>query len=200
VPVPAGTGLLLLPFKTPAMKKLLFLSIALFLSSFAVEAQKTNDQIVSQIRNKKIKLTFEGGTTKLMAVAENFPDSEAKSAKVVAMNFAVGFFYTGRTLERMPDEMLLTFWVMSKKPVFAERHSLTIYADGEEILLGEGRYSARARENMEYLNFNVSRDALVKVASTSNVHLKIGDSTFKFTSDQMRMLADLLEASDPMIN
>lgn len=182
------------------MKKLLLLSIALFLSSLVVHAQKTNDQLASRIRNDKIKLTFEGGTTKLMAVAENFPDTEAKAAKVTAMNFAVGFFYPGRVLERSPGEMLLTFWVMSKKPVFAERHSLTFYVDGEELIVGDPRYSSRARENMEYLNFVVSRDMLVKIASTSNVHFKLGDATFKFTNDQMRTLANLLELSDPLNN
>jgi hypothetical protein len=180
------------------MKLFILFSFVLLLSSFAAQAQKTNQQLTSQIRNNKIKLTFDGGTTKLMAVAENFPDSEARAAKVMAMNFAVGFFYPGQKLERMPQEMLLTFWVMSKKPVFAERHSLTFYVDGDEVIIGDGRYSSRERENMEYLNFNVSRDVLVKIAQTSNVHLKLGDSTFKFTNDQMRMLADLLELSDPL--
>ena len=182
------------------MRKLSIIFVALLLFFSATFAQKTNDQIASQTRNSKIKLSFDGGTTKLMAVSENFPDSEAKAAKVLAMNFAIGFFYTGRTLDRMPNEMLLTFWVMSKKPVFAERHSLTFFVNGDEIVLGDGRYSARARENMEYLNFNVSRDVLVKIASASNVYFKIGDSTFKFTNDQMRMLADLLILSDPISN
>lgn len=182
------------------MKTQLLLIITLLLFSSAAQAQKTNEQLATQIRNNKIKLSFEGGTTKLMAVAENFPDSEARAARVMAMNFAVGFFYPGQSLERMPSEMLFTFWVMSKKPVFVEKHALTFYAGGEEIIVGDGRYSGRARENMEYLNFYVSRDVLVKIASNSNVHLKLGDATFKFTSGQMRMLADLLELSDPMNN
>jgi hypothetical protein len=180
------------------MKKLLFLFLVFALSSFAAYSQKTNDKLSSQIRNSRIKLTFEGGSTKLMAVSENFTDSEAKAAKVTAVNFAVGFFYAGQTLERMPGEMLLTFWVMSKKPVFAERHSLTFYVDGDEIIVDNARYSSRARENMEYLNFNVSRDILVKIASTSNVYFKLGEATFKFSNGQMRMLADMLELSDPM--
>ena len=182
------------------MKKLSILFLLVLMSSLSANAQKTNEKLTSQIRSNKIKLTFDGGTTKLMAVAENFPDSEVKAAKVMAMNFAVGFFYPGQTFERMPSEMLLTFWVMSKKPVFAERHSLTFFVDGDEVIVEDARYSARARENMEYLNFNISRDVLVKIASTSNVHFKLGDATFKFTSDQMRMLADFLLLSDPMNN
>ena len=182
------------------MKTLSILFLVLLLSASVAFAQKTNSQLVSQIHNGKIKLTFEGGSTKLMAVAENFTDAEARSARVMAMNFAIGFFYPGQTLERMPNDMLLTFWVMSKKPVFAERHSLTFYVDGDEIIVGDGRYSARARENMEYLNFTVSRDVLAKIASTSNVHFKLGDSTFKFSNDHMRMLADLLMLSDPFNN
>lgn len=182
------------------MKKLFPLFFALLVFSFTADAQKTNEQLTSKIRDNKIQLTFDGGTTKLMAVAENFSEAEAKRAKVLAMNFAVGFFYPGQTLERMPNEMLLTFWVMSKKPVFAERHSLTFYVEGEEQIIDNARYSARARENMEYLNFNVSRDMLVKIASASNVHFKLGDSTFKFTNDHMRLLADLLMLSDPLNN
>ena len=182
------------------MKKLSILVLALFLFTLAAEAQKANDKLASQIRNSKIKLTSDGGSSKLMAVAENFTDAEAKAAKVMAMNFAIGFFYPGQTLERMPNDLLLTFWVMSKKPAFAERHSLTFYVDGDEIMAGDARYSSRARENMEYLNFQVSRDVLVKIASTSNVHFRLGDATFKFSNDQMRMIADLLELSDPLNN
>ena len=141
-----------------------------------------------------MKLTFDAGSgsSKLMGVAENFSDSEAKAAKVMAMNFAIGFFYPGQTLERAPEQVQLTFWVMSKKPVFAERHSLTIYAGGEEIIIGDARYSPRARENMEYLNFNVSRDALIKIASNSNVQFKLGEANFTFTRSHLRMFADLI--------
>ncbi len=181
-----------------AMKHFILFSVVLLLSSYAVQAQKSNYAIASQIRNGKIALTFDGGTTKLMAVSENFPDQEAKAAKLMAMNFAVGFFYPGQALERMPQEMLLTFWAMSKKPVFAGRHTLTFFVDGDEVTIADARYSARSRENMEYLNFNISRDVLVKIATTSNVHFKLGDATFKFTNDQIRMLADLLMLSDPL--
>ena len=65
--------------------------------------------------------------SKVMAVAENFPDAEASRANVRAMNFAIGFFYLGQTLERAPDPILLTFWVLSKKPQFGENHSMTLF-------------------------------------------------------------------------
>lgn len=180
------------------MKKYFVIAIAIVAFSTPAFGQKTNADINSQNRNGKIKLTFENGSSKIMAVSENFADAEAGAAKIMAMNFAAGFFYPGQTLDRAPDQILLTFWVMSKKPRFAENHSLNFYAGGEEIGIGDARYSGKARENMEYLNFSISRDVLVKVASNSNVQFKLGDANFTFTRDQMRMLADLLELSDPM--
>jgi hypothetical protein len=182
------------------MKSSLLIAALLLFFSFSVPAQKTNAQLSSQIRNGKIKLSFEGGSTKLMGVGENFTDSEAKAAKVMAMNFAIGFFYPGQTLERAPEQIMLTFWIMSKKPAFAEKHSLTFYVGGDEIIVGDARYGAKARENMEYLNFNISRDVLVKVASNSNVQFKLGDTIFAFSRNHMRMIADLLVLSDPMGN
>jgi len=180
------------------MKKYFVIALAIAAFSAAAVGQKSNADIASRNRNGKIKLTFENGSSKIMAVGENFADEEAKAAKIMAMNFATGFFFPGQTLERAPDQILLTFWVMSKKPRFAESHSLTFYAGGDEIAIGDGRYSGKARENMEYLNFSISRDVLVKVVSHSNVQFKLGDANFSFTRDQMRMLADLLELSDPM--
>ena len=132
-----------------------------------------------------------------MAVAENFPDSEVKAAKVLAMNFAVGFFYPGDKLERMPKQIMFTFWVMSKKPQFADKHSLTLFAGGETFEIGDTRYSGKPQQNMEYLNFLISREVLVKVCSFSDVRIKLGDADFTFTKDQLRMLADLLILSDP---
>jgi hypothetical protein len=181
------------------MKKHLLVIVALFLSSMAIQAQKSNQALGSELKNSKIKLTYDAGsgTSKLMGVAENFSDSEAKNAKVTAMNFAVGFFYPGQILERAPEQVLLTFWVMSKTPQFAEKHSLTILAGGEEFDIGDARYAAKAREDMEYLNFLINRDVLTKIASNSNVRFKLGNASFTFSRDQLRMLADLVKASDP---
>lgn len=181
------------------MKKLFFV-LAILLSSFAVVAQKSNAELSAQIKNSRIKLTNDGGSSKLMAVSENFPDAEAKAAKVLAINFAAGFFYAGDRLERTPNEIQLTFWVMSNKPQFAESQSLTINAGGESFDIGDARYVARARDGMEYLNFNISRDVLAKACSFSDVRLKLGDANFAFTKDQLLMLADLLILSDPKSN
>ena len=165
----------------------------------AIQAQKSNQALGSELKNSKIKLTYDAGsgTSKLMGVAENFSDSEAKNAKVTAMNFAVGFFYPGQILERAPEQVLLTFWVMSKKPQFAENHSMTILAYGETIEIGDCRYSAKPREDMEYLNFNIDRGTLARIASHANVRFKLGNASFTFSRDQLRMLADLVKASDP---
>ena len=182
------------------MKKLIIIALTILLTSLAANAQKSNADLNSQIKNHKIKLTFEGGSSKLMAIAENFPDSEAKAAKVMAMNFAAGFFYPGDKLQQMPQQIMLTFWVMSKKPQFAEKHSLTIYSGGEAFEIGDSRYSGKPQQNMEYLNFVISRDVLMKAVSFSDVQFKLGDSNFAFTKDQLRMLADLLILSDPMSN
>ena len=182
------------------MKKLIIISLTILLSSLAAAAQKSNADLSSQIKNSKIKLTFDGGSSKLMAVSENFPDSEAKAAKIVAMNFAAGFFYSGDKLEHTPKQIMLTFWVMSKEPQFAEKHSLTIYSGGEIFEIGDARYSGKPQQNMEYLNFVISRDVLAKACSFSDVQLKLGDSSFAFTKDHLRMLADLLILSDPSSN
>ena len=184
------------------MKKLIIVTLAILLSSFSAAAQKSNAELSSQIKNNKIKLTYDAGSgsSKLMAIAENFPDSEAKAAKVMAMNFAAGFFYAGDKLERTPNEIQLTFWVKSKKPQFAEKHSLTIYSGGEILEIGEARYVARVRDNMEYLNFNIDRDVLMRACKYSDVQFKLGDANFAFTKDQLRMLADLLILSDPINN
>lgn len=184
------------------MKKLIIVTLTILLSSLAAFAQKSNTALSSQIKNNKIKLTYDAGTgsSKLMAIAENFPDSEAKAAKVMAMNFAVGFFYPGDKLQQMPQQIMLTFWIMSKKPQFAEKHSLTIYSGGEIFEIGDARYAGKPQQNMEYLNFVISRDVLVKAVSFSDVQFKLGDSNFGFTRDQLRMLADLLILSDPMNN
>lgn len=184
------------------MKTLTIISLTILLSSHFASAQKPNAVLSSQIKNSKIKLTYDAGSgsSKLMAIAENFPDSEAKAAKVMAMNFAAGFFYPGDKLQQMPQQIMLTFWIMSKKPQFSEKHSLTIYSGGEIFEIGDARYSGKPQQNMEYLNFVISRDVLAKACSFSDVQFKLGDSNFAFTKDHLRMLADLLILSDPMEN
>jgi hypothetical protein len=182
------------------MKKIFVFITVVVLSSVAAFAQKSGDELSAQTKGTKIKLTLGAGSdsSKLMGVGENFTDAEAKAAKVVAMNFAIGFFFPGQTLERAPDQIMLTFWIMSKKPQFAEKHSLVVYVGGDEIEVGDARYAAKAREDMEYLNFTLSRDLLIKLASAGTAHFKLGDATFAFSREHLRMFADLAEISDPM--
>ena len=50
---------------------------------------------------------------------------------------------------------------------------------------------------MEYLNFNLTREMLTKIAANSNVRFRLGTAEFKFTNDQLRMIANLMLLSDP---
>jgi len=186
------------------MKKLLFAAFAVAaLSSIVVCQSRSNAEMELQLRSlradKNITLTFDAGSnmSKLMAVADNFPEAEASRANVRAMNFAIGFLYLGQTLERAPDTILLTFWVLSKKPQFGENNSMTVFVADEAIEIGDSRYTARPRDGMEYLNFNLTREVLTKIAANSNVRFRLGTAEFKFTNDQLRMIANLMLLSDP---
>jgi len=186
------------------MKTPLFAVVAATLLAVAIQAQtRSNADIGRQMKalgaDKNITLTFDAASnmTKLMAVAENFSDADASRANARAMNFATGFFYPGQILERSPDPILLTFWVLSKKPQFGGNHSMTLLLADETIEIGDSRYVARARDGMEYLNFNLSREILTKIAANSTVRFRLGNAEFKFTNGQLRMLANLMMLSDP---
>jgi hypothetical protein len=172
-----------------------FAIVALFSAAFS--QGKTNDSISRQISDlkadKSISLTYDqaGNSTKVMAVSENFSDREAGDSGLMAMNFAAGFFYAGNKLERSADTVKLTFWAMSKKPRFADNHEFSVFTGQEVIVIGNGRYAAKARENMEYLNYEIARDDLAKIASGSNVHLSLGGHNFTFTRQQLKIFADL---------
>jgi len=182
------------------MKKLIacaFTCLLLGLSCFSQAKENAAiEQQLKALRADNIKLTSDGNTSKLMAVAENFDDGDVKRAGIQAMNFAAGFFYPGTKLERVPEEIHITFWVLTKKPRFAERHAWMIYAASETIDIGNARYSARARDNMEYLNFTIGRDDLAKIVRESKVRFTLGDHEFEFTANQLRMLANLLTISE----
>jgi hypothetical protein len=185
------------------MKKLFLVAVfVLTIVSAALSQSKPNDAISHQISDLKAEKTFTlstdsgGNSSKLMAIAENFAGREAGDAGLMAMNFATGFFYAGNALEKSPDRFMLTFWAMSKKPRFAEDHEFSVFAGQEVIVIGNGRYSAKARENMEYLNYEISRDDLAKIAAGSNVRFSLGGHDFTFTRQHMKIFADLLILSD----
>jgi hypothetical protein len=49
---------------------------------------------------------------------------------------------------------------------------------------------------MEYLNFEISRENLMKIAGQTEVRFQLGDEEFTFTKSQMKLLADLLVVTE----
>ena len=70
---------------------------------------------------------------------------------------------------------MLTFWVLTKKPRFAENHNLLVTGESGRLDLGAARYAAKPRENMEYLNFEISREDLAKIAQDAAGRFSLGD-------------------------
>jgi hypothetical protein len=168
-----------------------------FVSSAQAQA-KSNDTVLREIRarnaskNITVDLNTAGGTSKIMAVAENFDDGETGRAGIRAMNFALGVFYPGSEMTAAPDPVMLSFWVLTKQPRFAASHSLAIISDGTSIGLGDARYAAKPREDMEYLNFNLTRAQLSQVAAGNSVRARIGTHEFTFTAAQLKLIRDFL--------
>ncbi|HMJ09392.1 MAG TPA: hypothetical protein VK468_10330 [Pyrinomonadaceae bacterium] len=185
------------------MKKILPIILCVFVHVFSSYSQtKNNDSIIRQIAVLKAEKTFSltldpgGNTSKLLAVSENFSDNEARKSGILAMNFAAGVFYAGDSLQSSPERILFTFWVLTKKPRFAASHGLRVFAGDEIMDVGDGRYSARARDDMEYLNFELPRETIAKIARQSNVRLALGEHEFTFTGEQLKTLANLLILSE----
>ncbi len=184
------------------MKRLTFAAAFSVLFAFSATAQVTNETLQARIRSvgavKSITLTFDpaGKTSKIMAVADNFSKNDANRAGLLAMNFAIGVIYPGDALEKSPQTLLLTFWVMSKKPRFGENHAMTAALRDEMLVIGSARYVAKPREQMEYLNFELSRENLSKIAAEANVRFQLGDQEFTFTQSQMKLLADLVTVTE----
>jgi hypothetical protein len=183
--------------------KVPILILAILTFSLNVFAQsKSNDTIVGQLGQlqavKSLTVTFDqpSNTSKIMGIADNFASGEADDAGIQAMNFAIGFYYPGDSLTRSPDPILLTFWVLSKKPRFTVDHDLTIFGDQEIMTLGTARYVSKPRMDMEYLNFEISRENLTKIAGRTNVKFRLGDAEFTFTRSQLKLLADILIVSE----
>jgi hypothetical protein len=182
------------------MKYSITTSLVILAFASAGFAQKTNDAIAKQIKSlkadKQITLTFDGSSTKVMATAGNFDSKEASAAGIQAMNFGMAFFYPGKTLSAPPETINLTFWVLTKKPQFANAHHWTATTDKETLDLGDARYAAKRSENMEYLNFKISRPNLTKMAAANNVKFKLGHSDFTFTPEHLSMLRKIIAISD----
>jgi len=135
-----------------------------------------------------------------MAVTENFAYSETDRAGIQAMNMALGFFYPGQALAASPERLLFTFWCKTRKPRFAENHKLTIDLAGSRTIdIGEARYSPRPRDDMEYLNFEITRNDLSALASASSAMLHIGNYTFTLTPQQQKVLRALVRVADTSV-
>ena len=182
------------------MKYLLVLAF-LFLSTAVSAQEKTNDEINRQIRSlavDHVTLAFDqaSNTTKIMAVSENFSDSDANAAGIQAMNFAMAFFYTGTSLKQSPETIHFAFWVLTKKPRFAESHHLTVDVDGRTLDLGDARYAAKPNQNLEYLNFEVKRTDLAAIGTASKVVAHLGGHILTLTPPQTKLLQGLVRISD----
>lgn len=183
------------------MKYLSFLFV-LSLSVFAAHAQtKSNAAIQQQLKSLgsgQISVEYDEASkvTKIKGVAENFANDEAKRAGVKAMNFAAGVIYPGSGLDRSPEPIMFSFWVLSGKPRFGGDQSFNVFLGNETLQLGDARYVARARDGMEYLNFNLTREQLREIAKGSKVRFLLGRKDFTFTPSQLKLLADLYLATE----
>ena len=177
-------------------------ALTILLTLTAATQSLTNATIQERIKSvraeKSIALTHdaEGKTTKIMAVSENSSKEEANRSGILAMNFAAGIFYPGDDLVKSPESFQLTFWVLSKKPRFGASHSMFVALPEEVLVIGSARYVAKPREQMEYLNFDISRENLTKIASQSDVRFQLGAEEFTFTPSQLKLLADLLQITE----
>lgn len=182
--------------------KTLLATIFLLVGFLAASAQKSNDAIQKQIKSlhaeKTIYLTYDGNASKLMAYAPNFSDADAKAVGAMAMNFAMAAFYPGQTLSTPPEIINFTFWPMSKKPRFADVIGpWQVTLSSETLDLGNYRYAAKPSESMEYLNFQIKRTDLAKIAAASApVKFRLGSYNLNFTQEQLQLLRDFLAVSD----
>ena len=179
------------------MKLLLATLFLLSSGTFSFAQSKNNETLIHQIRalraDRSIQITESGGTTKIMAVAENFSDRESKAAGVQAMNFAMGFFYPGAEMKSAPGDIHLAFWILSKKPQFAAARDFKMMNRGETVALTATRYSAKQLQGMEYLNFSVSREDLEKMKNAAGAKIALGTCEFTITPAQAATIDNLLQ-------
>ena len=183
------------------MKKCLVIVLFL-LSALSICAQKNNDAIVSQLKSlktdKQITLNYDSGSnaTKVMVIGDYFPETEAKAAGIKALYFVMAFYYPGKTLTAPPETLAITFSVETKKPKFAEAHNWKAIIGTESLDLGDSRYAPKPSENMEYLNFKITRDDLSKIAAGTNVKFKLGNADFTFTAAHLAIFKSLIAITD----
>lgn len=186
------------------MHKILpLLLIVLFASTFAFSQTKSNQAISSQIKSlnaeKYLQMDYvkSVGVTKILGFGENFGRDQIKKNGLSELSFGITFNYAGAALTAVPEAFIMTFWVKSGKPKFAQSHGLKVVTNAETLDLGEARYAVKSSEKgMEFLNFVVSRENLVKIAgSGGNAQILLGDSEFKFSPEHIRLFKNILAIS-----
>jgi hypothetical protein len=183
------------------MKNLPIALFAVLIFAFSCFSQeRSNDEINRQIKQlgvDHITVTYDAAssTSKLMAVAENFSDSEADRAGLQAINFALGFFYPGTSIKTAPETVHFSFWILTKKPRFADSHHLMVDLDGKQLDLGDARYAAKANQNLEYLNFDLTRADLARIGAASKVIFHAGQHNFTASAAQIKLIAAVARIS-----
>jgi len=182
------------------MKKYFLLTLVVLLAVAASFGQaQTNEALTKRIKalkaDKNIVLTFDEASnmSKMMVVGDDFGGAQCKRAGVEALSFGMAFFYQGKTLTAAPETINFTFWVMNKKPKFAAAHGWTMTIGDETVDLGDARYAAKPSENMEYLNFKISRANLEKIAKAPGAKFRLGTAELLFTPEHLKTFADLLK-------
>lgn len=176
------------------------LIIALFFAGNAAAQQSTSKDLSRAINELKlgssISVSYDSQSdlSKVMAVVENFPQNEAERAGTQAINFAMAFTFAGKAMVKAPDSVKLTYWVLTKKPKFEADHTWLAVVSNKTVDLGEARYAAKPSENMEYLNFVLTRDDLKKIATASK--FKLGRSEFTPTPRQLQILDAMYQLSN----
>ena len=182
------------------------LTLAILIASvcvFITNAQSlSNETIRERIRSARVDngitvtLDEAGRTSKLMGISENFSKDESSRSGVLAINFAVGCIYPGESLTKSPETFMFAFWVLSKKPRFSEHHAMSVALRDAVLVIGSARYVAKPSQQIEYLNFEISRENLAKIAVESNVRVHLGDEIFTFTKSQMKLIAAVISVTE----
>lgn len=181
------------------MKKI-FLAIALTLSFtiFSHAQAKSNDAINSQIKSlnvqKMVKLEYDGDSTKMIGLGADFGDQDGKNG-FSSFTFGMAFNYNGRSLPYSVPAFVMTFWAKPKGgQKFANSHALKFVVDGEEIDMGDARYTYK--NGMEYMNFMMNRDQLSKLANATEIAIKIGSAEFSALDSHKKLFSSLYTVSD----
>jgi hypothetical protein len=184
------------------MKLTLALVIATLFVSGANAQELSNETIRQRIRSARvdngITLTFDeaGRTSKLMAISDNFSKDESSRAGTLAVNFALGCLYAGDSLKQPPENFIFTFWVLTRKPRFGENHAMTVALRDEMLVIGSARYVSKPSQQMEYLNFEISRQKLARIAAETDVRVHVGDEIFTLTKSQMKLIAAMVSITE----